>query len=142
MPAFLKQPWGNTRSTLNVTWQNNLENFEKLSSMIQSCSSIYIHFLKPLHWNIHELWHQALAVMKITVKDFEKIVKSPHFLHLTSINWLVLKTRLRFGTWCRVLYVKGQNSRDKTLCKSDVQQGVYPKLLLIKLNPAVFLLIA
>ena len=32
--------------------------------------------------------------MKITVEDFEKIVKFPHFLHLTPINWLVLKIRL------------------------------------------------
>ena len=36
--------------------------------------------------------------MKITVKDFEKIVKSPRFLHLASINWLVLKIRLYFDT--------------------------------------------
>ena len=34
--------------------ENNLETFEKLFSMIQSGSSIYSHFLKPLHWNIHE----------------------------------------------------------------------------------------
>ena len=27
--------------------------------------------------------------MKITVEDFEKIVKSPCFLYLTSMNWLV-----------------------------------------------------
>ena len=29
--------------------------------------------------------------LKITVKDFEKIVKSLHFLHLISKNWLVLQ---------------------------------------------------
>ena len=55
---------------------NNLETFEKLFSMIQSRSSIYNHFLKPLHRNIHKLWHQAVTVMKITVEDFEKIVSS------------------------------------------------------------------
>ena len=33
---------------------------------------------------------------------------------------------------------KGQNSWDNNLCKSDVQVGIYLKLLLIKLNPAVF----
>ena len=71
--------------------------------MIQSRCSIYSHFLKPLHWNIHELLQQLPIVMKTTVEDFEKIVKSPHFLHLTSINWLVLKIRLRFDTRCRVL---------------------------------------
>ena len=30
--------------------------------------------------------------------DFEKIVKSPLFLNLTSTNWLVLKIRLCFDT--------------------------------------------
>ena len=29
--------------------------------------------------------------MKIAVEDFEKIVNSPNFLHLTSTNWLFLK---------------------------------------------------
>ena len=29
--------------------------------------------------------------MKIIVEDFGKIVKSPHFLHITSINSLDLK---------------------------------------------------
>ena len=38
--------------------------------------------------------------------------------------------------------VKSQNSRDDNLFKSDVQVDIYLKLLLIKLNPAVFLLIA
>ena len=47
------QPWSNTRSTLCAKWENNLETFEKLFSMIQSGWSIYSHFLKPLHWNIH-----------------------------------------------------------------------------------------
>ena len=37
---------------------------------------------------------------------------------------------------------KVQNSQDDTLCKSDVQVGIHLKLLLIKLNPVVFLLIA
>ena len=37
---------------------------------------------------------------------------------------------------------KGQNSLDENLCKSDAQVDIYLKLLLIKLNPAVFLLIA
>ena len=86
MPAFLKRPWSNTRSTLCVKLENKLENFEKLFLMIQSRCSIYSHFLKPLRWNIHKLWHQALTVMKTTAEDFENIVRSPHFLHLTHIN--------------------------------------------------------
>ena len=36
--------------------------------------------------------------MKITVVDFEKIVKPPDFLYLTSMNWLILKIRLCFDT--------------------------------------------
>ena len=67
IPAFLKQPWSIKRSTLCAIWENNLETFEKLFSMIQSDCSIYCHFRKPLHWNIHELWHRAPIVMKITV---------------------------------------------------------------------------
>ena len=98
LAAFLKQPWSNTRSTLCAIWEDNFEIFEKLFSMIWSRCSIYSHFLKPLHWNIHELWYQALVVMKTAVEDFEKIVKSPHFLCLSSINWLVLKIRLCFDT--------------------------------------------
>ena len=66
--------------------------------MIQSRCSIYNHFQKPLHWNIYKLWHQALIVMKITVEEFKKIVKSPHFLPLTSTNWLALKIRSCFDT--------------------------------------------
>ena len=46
MPAFLKQPWSNTRSKFCAIWENNLETFEKLFSMIQSGCSIYSHFLK------------------------------------------------------------------------------------------------
>ena len=69
MAVFLKQPWSNTRSTLCSMWENNLETFEKLFSMIQSGCSIYSHFLKPLYWNIHELKHQALIVMKISVQS-------------------------------------------------------------------------
>ena len=102
MPAFLKKPWSNTRNTLCVIWENNLETFEKLLSMTQSRCIIYRYFLKPLLWNIHELWHQALMIMKITVEDFEKIVKAPRFLHHISISWLVLKIRLYFDT-CRIL---------------------------------------
>ena len=37
---------------------------------------------------------------------------------------------------------KGQNSQDDNLHKSDVQVDIYLKLLLIKLNPPVLLLIA
>ena len=37
---------------------------------------------------------------------------------------------------------KGQNYQDDNLCKSDVQVDIYLKLLLIKSNPVVFLLIA
>ena len=75
MPAFLKQPWSIKRSTLCAIWENNLETFEKLFSMIQSGCSIYSHFLKSLHWNIHELWHKAPKVMKITIHS------------LRAINW-------------------------------------------------------
>ena len=71
-----------------------------------------------------------IAYKKEGVEDFEKIVKSLHFLHLTSINWLVLKIRL-----C-------QNSRDDNLCKNDAQVGIYLKSLLIKSNPVICLLIA
>ena len=42
-------------------------------------------------------------VIKITVEDFKKIVKCPHFLYLTSINWLVLKIRLCLGKCCGVV---------------------------------------
>ena len=41
---------------------------------------------------------------------------------------------------CRVH--KGQNSRNDHFPKSDVQQGIYLKLLLITSNPVDFLLIA
>ena len=57
---FLKQPWSNTRSKFCAIWENNIETLQKLFYMIQSRCSIYSHFLKPLHWNIHQLWHQAL----------------------------------------------------------------------------------
>ena len=94
MPAFLKQPLSNTRSKLCVIWENNLKTFEKLFSMVQSRCSIHSHFLKPFP---EKIWHQAL------IEDFEKIVISPNFLHLTSINWLVLKIRSCFDTRCKVL---------------------------------------
>ena len=58
--------------------ENNLETFEKLFSIIQSHCSIYSHFAKLLHWIFYECWHQAVVVMKN--------LKSPHFLHLTSLN--------------------------------------------------------
>ena len=77
--------------------------------------------------------------MKITVEGFEKIVKSPHFLHLTSINWLVFKVKLCLTLDVEYSVRKSQNSEDDNLCKSDVHVG---KLLLIKLNPAIFLPIA
>ena len=128
MPAFLKQPWSTKRITLCVVWKNNLETFEKLFSMIQSRCSIYCHFLEPLHWNIHKLWHQAL-LLKIAVEDFKKIVKSPHFLHLTSINWLAPKIRSCLTR--DVEYSVYQNSLDDNLCKSDMQVDIYLKLLLI-----------
>ena len=82
MSAFLKQPWSNTKSTLCTIWENNLETFEKLFSTIQSRCSIYCYFLKPLPWDIHELWHQAFTVMKITVEDFKKIVFASHIYKL------------------------------------------------------------
>ena len=45
---------------------------------------------------------------------------------------------------CDVEYYvhKGQNSWDDRLCKSDVQVDINLKLLLIKSNPVVFLVIA
>ena len=67
---FLKQPWSNTRSKFCAIWENNIETLQKLFYMIQSRCSIYSHFLKPLHWNIHQLWHHALILMKITVHSF------------------------------------------------------------------------
>ena len=70
MPAFLKQSWSNTRSRFCAICENNLEIFENLFYMIQSGCSTCSHSLKPLHWHIHELWHQALIVMKITVHSF------------------------------------------------------------------------
>ena len=73
MNARFLKPGSNTRSTVCAIWENNLEAFEQQFSMIQSRCSIY---------------------SQITVQDFKKIPKSPHFLHLTSINWLVLKIRL------------------------------------------------
>ena len=72
IPAFLKQPWSNTRSTLYIISQNNLETLEKLFSIIQSRCSICSHFLKSVHWNIHKFWHQVLIVMKVTAEDFKK----------------------------------------------------------------------
>ena len=127
IPTFSKQPWSNTRGTLCAIWENNLETFEKLFSITQSSCSIYSLFLKPLHWNIHELWEQALIVMKIT-SDFEKIVKASCFLHLTSVNWSVLKIRLCFDKWCRVYLRKIQNSQDDNLCKKTCASGYLPKI--------------
>ena len=122
-------------------WHNNLKISEKLSSMIQSRCNIYSHFLKPFHWNIHKLWHQAF-IMKITVEDFEKIVKSPHFLHFTSIYCLVLKIRSSFDKWCKKYSVhKSQNLLDDNLWKNEAQVNICVKLMLIKSNPVVFLLI-
>ena len=87
MPDFLKQPWSIKRSTFCAIWENNLETFEKLFSMIQSGCSIYSHFLKPLHWNIHELWHKAPIVMKITV----------HFLRASNCTLDLLFVFLKFS---------------------------------------------
>ena len=39
-----------------------------------------------------------LFLKKKSVQHFEKIIKSSHFLHLTSINWLGLKIRFCFET--------------------------------------------
>ena len=72
MQDFLEYLWSNTQSMLCAIWENNLETFEKLFSMIQSRCNIYIYFLKPLYWKIHELWHQALIVMKMTSHFFYK----------------------------------------------------------------------
>ena len=64
------------------------------------CDSITLQYIQSLPETIalkyYKLWHQVLMVIKITVEDFEKIVTSPYFLQLTSINWLVLKIRSCF----------------------------------------------
>ena len=77
--------------------------------------------------------------MKITVEDSENIVKPPYFLHHISLNLLVLKVRLCLDVEYPVH--KGQNLLDNNLCKSNAQVDIYLKLLLIKVNPVVFLLI-
>ena len=64
------QSWNNTGSASCALWENNLETSEKPFYIIQSDCSIYSHFLKPLHWNIHELWYQALIAMKIIGHSF------------------------------------------------------------------------
>ena len=90
MPVFLKQLWSNTISTLPAIWENNLETFEKLFCMIQSGCSIYSYFLKPLHWNIHELWHKTLLVMKITVHFFlSEPVKLDPRLSVLKFSWFL-----------------------------------------------------
>ena len=58
------------------------------------CSLLILNFLPKL---------RLLFLYQKSVEYFEKIIKSPHFLHLTSVNWLILKMRLCFDTWCRVL---------------------------------------
>ena len=63
-------------------------------------------------------------------RRFRKNSKSPHLL--------VLKIRL--GVW-HVMTNSVHKSRDDNLCKRDAQEDIYLKLL-IKSNPAVFLLIA
>ena len=75
-------------------------------------------------------------VMKITVEDFEKIVNSSHFLHLT-LNLISCALTCDAENSKH----KSQNSLDDNLCKSDVEVDIYIKLLLIKSNPVVFLLI-
>ena len=97
MPAFLKQPWSIKRSTLCVIWENNLETFEKLFSMIRSGCSIYSHFLKQLHWNIHELWHKAPIVMKITV----------HFLRASNWTLDLLFVFLKFSWLLGYIFLIG-----------------------------------
>ena len=47
-----------------------------------------------------------MFIKKKGVEDFEKIVKSPHFLHLTSINRLVLKIRLCLGSFKKYVHSK------------------------------------
>ena len=91
---------------------------------------IYSHFLEWLNWNTHELLHQVLIVMKITVEEIEKIVKSHRFLHLTSTNWLVLKQDRALTRDVEYFVHKGKNSRDNNLYKRDVQVGVCLMLLL------------
>ena len=79
--------------------------------------------------------------MNIKVQDFENIVKSPHFLHLTSINSLLLKKDRVLTRYVEYSVHKGQNSLYDNSCKSDAQVDIYLKVLLNKSNPVVFLLI-
>ena len=86
--SLFKAAVSHVRSTLCAIWKNNFEISEELFAIIQVHSSIYIHFLKPLHWNIHELWPQELIVMKI--RKFRKNSSISSFLALQfTINWLL-----------------------------------------------------
>ena len=80
--------------------------------------------------------------MKITVEDFKKLLS--HLISCIShlqTGWY-LKQDCVLTRDVEYSLHKRQNSRDDNLCKNDVQVGIYLKLLLIKLNFAVFLLIA
>ena len=70
MPAFLKQPRSIKRSTFCAVWENNLETFEKLFSMIQSGCSIYSDFLITLKYS----W--TLAQSAYSNKDYSTLFKS------------------------------------------------------------------
>ena len=68
----------------------NLETFEKLFSMIQSGCSIHSYFLKPLHWNIHELRHKAPKTMKIIAHSFRASNWTLDLLSvLLKFSWLL-----------------------------------------------------
>ena len=82
--------WSIKRSTLCAIWENNLETFEKLFSMIQSGCSIHSYFLKPLHWNIHELRHKVPKTMKIIAHSFRASNWTLDLLSvLLKFSWLL-----------------------------------------------------
>ena len=67
MPVFLKQSCEVVKEALFAQYGKVILKPLKNFSKIQSGCSIHSYFLKPLHWNIHELWHKAPKVMKVIV---------------------------------------------------------------------------
>ena len=58
-------------------WENNLGTFEKLFSDSDSKPGFVLNFFYQ---------NQGFCSYKKSVEDSKKIVKSPHFLYLTSIR--------------------------------------------------------
>ena len=134
MSAFLKQPWSNTRSTLWIKW-GKTKTFEKTVLY----DSITLQYLQPFLETItlKYSWNLAPSAYsnKDYSKDFKKIVTSPHFLHLTSINlhckWKCFKVhdvlQLRMALHC--------NFHDSLKLGSNIQTllDCYMFTLLIRL---------